>query len=409
MKTDREGPRLLVFSSLFPSEAQPTAGLFVRERMFRIARILPIVVVAPQAWFPGQSLIRLVRPNFRPMAPVFEVMDGIEVHRPRFFSFPAVLKRADGMLMAICCFSTVRRVAKKHGANLLDAHFGYPDGRAATVFGRWLGLPVMLTLRGKEERQMRTAVRSPLIAAIREADHIVTVSQALREVAISAGADPANTEVIGNGIDLGKFVQLNQAEARAQLGIPTDARVLVSVGALVERKGFHRVIELLPSLVRSHPTLVYLIVGGAGPEGDISARLVELARRAGVSRHVRFLGPMSPADLKVPLSAADVFVLASSYEGWANVILEAMACGLPVIATDVGGNAEVISDQSLGEVVPFGDAARLEKAISSALVRPWDQTQIRRHAEANSWNTRIPLLRAAFERLLHGPKKARLT
>lgn len=377
--------------------------------MFRVARYLPIVVVAPQAWFPGQSLVRLFRPHFRPTARSHEVMDGIEVHRPRFLSFPAVLKQADGVLMAICTYGTVRRIAKRHGVNILDAHFGYPDGRAATLLGRWLSLPVVLTLRGKEERQMRTVVRSPLVAAIREADQIVTVSQALRDVAISAGAHPANAEVIGNGIDLDKFIRIDQAEARTRLGLPSDARVLISVGALVERKGFHRVIELLPSLLRVHPTLVYLIVGGAGPEGDMTARLVELAREAGVSERIRFLGPLSPAELKVPLSAADVFVLASSYEGWANVILEAMACGLPVIATDVGGNAEVISDRSLGEVVPFGDTERLGRAISSALTLSWDRERIRQHAVVNSWDTRIPRLRAVFERLLHGSKAARLT
>jgi glycosyltransferase involved in cell wall biosynthesis len=374
--------------------------------MFRVARGIPVVVVAPQAWFPGQALIRLFRPHFRPMARVCEVIDGIEVHRPRFLSFPGVFKRADGMLMAICSYLTVRRLSKRHCANLLDAHFGYPDGRAATMLGRWLSLPVMLTLRGKEERQMRTAVRSPLVAAIRDADRIITVSQALRDVAILAGADPAKVEVIGNGIDLGKFVRMDQTEARIRLGVPSDAQVLVSVGALVERKGFHRVIELLPSLVKAHPTLVYLIVGGAGPEGDMSARLVELAREAGVAERVRFLGAMSPSELKVPLSAADVFVLASSYEGWANVILEAMACGLPVVATDVGGNAEVVSDQSLGEVVPFGDAERLGQAISSALLRFWDRSEIRRHAEANSWDARMPVLRTAFERLLQEARLA---
>ena len=103
-------PRLLVLSSLFPSRVQPSAGLFIRERMFRVGRVRPIVVVAPQPWFPGQSLIRRFRPHFRPMAPVRESMDGIEVHRPRFFSVPGLFKRFDGVLMALGSAWTVRRL-----------------------------------------------------------------------------------------------------------------------------------------------------------------------------------------------------------------------------------------------------------------------------------------------------------
>ena len=86
------GPRLLVLSSLFPSAVQPAAGVFIRERMFRVAKSLPVVVVAPQPWFPFQGLIRRFRPHFRPMAARFEMMDGVQVHRPRFLCFPAILK-----------------------------------------------------------------------------------------------------------------------------------------------------------------------------------------------------------------------------------------------------------------------------------------------------------------------------
>src|SRR5512139_18096 len=118
------GPRLLVLSSLFPSAAQPTAGVFIRERMFRVGQCLPIVVVAPQPWFPFQGLIRRFRPHFRPPAARFEVMQGVEVHRPRFLCFPAVLKRTDGVLMALSVYWTVRRLVKRHALNILDVHFG---------------------------------------------------------------------------------------------------------------------------------------------------------------------------------------------------------------------------------------------------------------------------------------------
>ena len=393
-------PRLIVFSSLFPSAVRPVAGLFIRERMFRVGKHVPIVVVAPQPWFPGQWLIRWFRPHFRPMAAAHELMDGIAVHRPRFFCIPGALKWTDGFFMALSSFSAVRRIARDHRANIIDAHFGYPDGYAAVLLGRWLKLPVMLTLRGKEERQARTDVASALKRAVRQADQVITVSAPLRAVAIELGADPAHVQVIGNGVDLAIFTPTPRLDARRQLGLPPDAEVLVSVGMLCERKGFHRVIECLPGLLAHHPTLQLMIVGGAGPEGDTGPELKRLIQTLGLDTRVHLLGSLAPTQVNVVLSAADVFVLATSYEGWANVFLEAMACGLPVVTTDVGGNSQVVNDRTLGRLVPFGDMRRLQEAIEEALQTPWDRGSIRAHAEANSWDRRVQPLIDAYQRLL---------
>jgi teichuronic acid biosynthesis glycosyltransferase TuaC len=400
-------PRLLVFSHLFPSLAQPNAGLFIRERMFRVAQHLTIVVVAPQPWFPLQSLVRFFRPHFRPPAARFEVMQGIEVHRPRFLCVPGVLKWSDGFFMAAGSFFTVRRLVKRDRLNAIDAHFGYPDGYAATLLGRWLKLPVMITLRGKEERQLRTDVAKPLRQAILGANRIVCVSWALKDIAVRVGANPDCTSVIGNGIDLSKFRPRPRDEARRALNLPVDAKVLVSVGTLVERKGFHRVIPCLPTLIKNFPDLHYIVVGGAGPEGDNSAALKTLVEAAGLQRNVHFLGPYLPESLPLPLSAADVFVLATSYEGWANVFLEAMACGLPVVTTSVGGNAEVIRSAELGTLVELGNQAALTNALTVALEKSWNRKAIMDYAESNAWERRIPPLLEEFEKLLENAALAR--
>jgi glycosyltransferase involved in cell wall biosynthesis len=395
-------PRLLVYSHLFPSDVQPNAGLFIRERMFRVAKHIPIVVVAPQPWFPFQHLIRRFRPHFRPMAVRYEVQQGIGIHRPRFVCFPGVLKWTDGLFLALSSYLTVRRLLREHQLNILDAHFGYPDGYAAKLLARWLGLPLMLTLRGKEERQMRTDVRVPLVKAICGADRVICVSEALRQVAIHAGANPDRTIVIGNGVDLQKFHRVPQADARRELGLPADAQVLVSVGALVERKGYHRVIECLPAVLRRFPNLHYLIVGGAGPEGDFSTRLREQVAAAGLKHRVHFLGALHPTRLKVPLSASDIFVLATSYEGWANVFLEAMACGLPIISTKVGGNAQVVNATHLGCLVALGDREALTAAITEALEREWDRERIVAYAQVNTWDSRVGMLLDEFSKLIPG-------
>ena len=209
---------------------------------------------------------------------------------------------------------------------------------------------------------------------------------------VPLGVDADKIAVVGNGVDTAKFKRLDRRAARDKLGLAGDGPVLISVGALVERKGFHRVLECLPQLRKRFPNLRYLIVGGPGPEGDYGAELRRAVDELGLKDCVTFLGAIAQDALNVPLSAADVFVLATSNEGWANVFLEAMACGLPVVIADVGGNAEVVADPRQGIVVPFGDSARLIEAIGEALERDWDRAAIVAHAEANSWDRRVRML-----------------
>ena len=394
-------PRILVYSSLFPSAAAPTAGTFIRERMFRVAKRLPLVVVAPQPWSPFDWMVRLVRRSFRPQAPVFERMEGVDVHRPRWLSIPGVLKRLDGWLMARCTERCVRRVHAEFGADLIDAHFLYPDGYAATEIGARLGLPVTITLRGsKDEWLIGTDRERYLKLAMQRSVRLFSVSEALKnDVAVKLGIAGEKVRVVGNGVDLSRFCPVDRAEARARLGIPEDAKVLIGVGGLIERKGFHRGIPLLKDLRRRHEGLRYLIVGGGTTQADMRGRLEALARSEGVEDIVTFCGPQLPDDLKWYYGAADVFVLATAHEGWANVFLEAMACGLPVITTDVGGNRQVVADESVGSISPYWDPAAFAAAIGRSLDTKWDRERIVACARDNAWDSRIDALVEEFKAL----------
>ena len=391
-------PRLLVFSSLFPYAAQPGSGLFVRERMFRVGRILPLWVVSPRPASPLDSLVRCRHPHYRPPAPDTEIQAGFTVRFPRFPSLPILGRGADGIMMALGALPLLYR--RRETFDVIDAHFGYPDGYAATRLGRWLGKPVTVTLRGTEVPHSRDPTkRQRLIQTCADAAHLFAVSGSLARLAAELGAAAEKIQVVGNGVDPERFRPLERTAIRVRLGLPVDAQVLISVGGLVERKGFHRVIEVLPKLIRDHPRLHYLIVGGAGAEGDFAATLHERVAARDLGARVHFLGHLPPERLAEPLSAADVFVLASSNEGWANCFLEAMACGLPVVTTDVGGNREVVSDAALGTIVPFGDPRALAAALAAALQRRWDSSTIRAHAQANTWDQRVATLVQAFRRI----------
>lgn len=395
-----ESPHIVVLTTLFPNAAQPGAGVFIRERMFRVARVLPLMVVAPVPWFPFQRLIRLFRPHFRPAPPYREIQDGIEVLHPRFFSIPGTFKSLDGFFLALSTFALMRGLQRKQRCDIIDSHFAYPDGYAASLLGRWLGLPFTVTLRGTEARLAKQpAFRKRMAMALHSAARVFSVSDSLRQLALSLGIPEAKTQVVGNGVDTMKFHAIDKAAARIKLGLPADAPVLISIGGLVERKGFHRVIDCLPALLENFPTLHYLIVGGPSPEGDMGAQLRAQVAKLSLDKHVTFTGPMESDVLKNLLSAADVFVLATRNEGWANVFLEAMACGLPVITTDVGGNAEVVCKPELGAISPFGDQAALQQALSAALERKWDHSKIIAYAEENAWDSRIAQLVEAFREI----------
>jgi len=403
-------PRLIVYSSLFPSAAAPTAGTFIRERMFRVARRIPIVVVAPQAWSPIDVLIRRFRPTFRPMAAAYEKIDAIEVYRPRWLSLPAFGKRFDGWLMAACTEACVRRIQRDFRATAIDAHFLYPDGWAATRIAQRLGLPSTVTIRGsKDEWLIGTSREAGLREAMRRATKLFAVSQALaHNVAYSLGISPEKVEVIGNGVDAERFAPVDRAEARRRLDLSHDAPVLIGVGNLIPSKGFQRVIPLLPRLRQRHPGLVYLIVGGGATQGDLRASLEAQARECGVEDAVRFCGRLPQDELRWYYGAADVFVLATEFEGWANVFLEAMACGLPVVSTRVGGNSEVVVEPNTGELVDWWNADAFASAIERALVRKWDRCAIIAYARSNAWDERVERLVAEFTRLTGSPEPSSL-
>lgn len=400
-------PHIVVLSSLFPSRVQPGAGLFVRERMFRVGKYLPISVVAPTPWFPLQSLLRRIKPHFRPGAPAYEMQSGVDVWYPRFFSIPSLLKKFDGLTMALGALSLMRRLKHEGRLDIIDAHFAYPDGYAASLLSRWLKVPFTITLRGTETRHIHDdRLGKKLLQAIKQAAQVFSVSESLRRLVISHGAAAERIEVVGNGIDTVRFRALDRTACRRTMGLALNARVLVSVGGLVPRKGFHRVIEILPQLRQHFSDLVFLIVGGGSTEGNIRVELENQVKQLGLDDCVRFLGPIASDELPAVLSAADVFVLATSNEGWANVFLEAMACGLPVVTTNVGGNQEVVCEDSLGMVVPLGDKEALVRAIKDSFQRSWDAKHIRRYAEQNSWDERVQRLCGHFLRISQGPRGA---
>lgn len=371
--------KLLTFSTLFPNTEQPNHGIFVETRLRYLVASGKVEskVVAPVPWFPSAnsrfgSYARFAR------VPAQEDRNGFDVLHPRFVSIPKIGMEMAPWLMTEGVKSAIGRLIDEgFDFDAIDSHYFYPDGVAAVALGRYFNKPVVITARGSDISlipQHRIA-RKLIQHAAAGADAIITVCTALKTELVQLGVDARKVTVLRNGVDLQRFQPGNRAALRAALGV--DGFVLLSVGNLQPVKGHDLAISALPLIPDAT-----LMLAGAGPE---LARLQALARQLGVADRVRFLGSVPQVDLAQYYGAADSLVLASSREGWANVLLESMACGTPVVASNVWGTPEVVAAPAAGVLMRDRTARGVADAVSALRASYPDHAATRRYAESFSW------------------------
>ena len=378
--------RVLVLSSTFPSSSQPTRGVFVRERIRRLSKRCEVVVVAPVPWFPLNRWIRRERATVSAV----EHQEGLTVYHPRFFSVPRYAKFLDGAFYYLSLLAFTRRLRRTFPFEVIDAHFAFPDGLAATLLAKTFSCPVVVTLRGTIVRLSGYRLHRPQLRwVLRRADRVTAVSESLAGVAVGLGLPRERVRVIPNGVDTRTFMPMDRVQARRLAGLPEDRRILLTVAGIYEGKGQHSVVEILPALREKYPDLLYVMVGNSRPGEQYRRRLTEAIWRLGLKDHVLVAGPRPHADLARWFSAADVSVLATQSEGWPNVLLESLACGTPAVATRVGGTSEIVRDGQDGILVPFGDAPALGRALDRALDTPWDRAALVKRARAFDWTDSV--------------------
>jgi teichuronic acid biosynthesis glycosyltransferase TuaC len=374
---------VLTFTTLYPNAEQPTHGIFVENRMRQLVKRHPqvkVTVVAPVPWFPFKSR-RFGRYGAQARVPREEQRHGIRVLHPRYLLIPKVGMSLAPLLMFLSLFLFVRRLVRNAAApyQVLDAHYFYPDGVAAVMLGKLLRLPVVVTARGTDINLIPRwrLPRWQLRWAIRRADAVIAVCQALKEAIQGLAEDVCEVEVLRNGVDLQMFSPpTDRARLRAELGF--DRVTLVCAGHLIERKGPHLVVEALHRL----DDVELVFVG----EGELRDALTTQVRSLELESRVRFLGALDQGELKKYYQAADFLVLASSREGWANVLLEAMACGTPVIGTRVWGTPEAVDEGVSGLLVDSRTPQAIAEAIDAARRKHFDRHAVRRWAERFSWD-----------------------
>jgi teichuronic acid biosynthesis glycosyltransferase TuaC len=369
---------VLTYTSLFPNSVQPRHGIFIAQRLRHLCADFDLVsrVVAPVPWFPWRG-DRFGLYGKYAAVPHHEVLDAMPVWHPRYPVLPKVTWPVSPWFLYRATRGLVAELARSQTIDVIDAHFFYPDGVAAVMIGRELGIPVVVSARGSDISLMPEFMlpRRWITWAARHADGLITVAAALRDRLVTLGIDADRISVLRNGVDLERFHPSTSTDLRERLGL--GSRALLSVGNLIELKGHHLVIEALREL----PETTLMIIG----EGPERGALERLAHRLGVADRVRFLGLIAQADLPGYYAAADALVLASSREGWANVLLEAMACGTPVVATRVWGTPEVVAAPAAGILIDERSARGVADGVRRLLSDPPDPRATRAYAEGFSW------------------------
>lgn len=381
---------LVTYTSLYPNSEMPQHGLFVEQRLKRIVATgrVNATVVAPVPWFPFRSA-RFGQYGRLARVPNRERRGEIQIEHPRYPTIPKYGMEMQPGLLAMATRGSVAE-AKRNGAKVLDAHYFYPDGVAAVSIGRSLDLPVMITARGSDVNVIAEfpGPRAKILSAARQCAAVITVSQALKSRLIALGAPADRITVLRNGVDLEFFSPGSYEEEREAFGL--TGHVILSVGRLVPGKGNSLIIDALARMPDSR-----LLIAGDGPDRELLKRQASVK---GVTDRVRFLGSVPPAQLRRYYRAADVLVLASANEGMPNVVLEAMACGTPVIATNVGGIPEVV-DASVGRLIEQRTSGEIERAILALRSAQIDRAAVRAWAERFDWRETVDRSVALFERV----------
>ncbi len=374
--------KVLLFSSLYPSAVRPIHGIFVETRLRELLKTgqVEAKVVAPVPWFPSTAKRFGEYAQFA-ATPRQEHRNGLEVHHPRYLLLPKVGMNLAPYTMALGALATVKRLQREgFDFDLIDAHYYYPDGVAAGLLAKWLGKPFFVTARGTDLNLIPEYPfpRKLILQTAAKASGSIGVCKALMDTLQELGAEPGKLHTLRNGVDLERFVPEPRDVARARLGLNIAGPYLLSVGHLIERKGHHIAIEALVQLPG-----VTLLIAGSGPE---DGALKALANRLGVADRVHWAGVVPQTELKWWYSAADALTLCSSREGWANVLLEAMACGTPVIATNIWGTPEVVSTPNAGVLMTSRDSGSLAAAWNQLKKSTPERNSTRAHAAQFSWN-----------------------
>lgn len=391
--------KILTISTLFPYENNPKHGIFVETRLRHLRKHFPDVeakVIAPIPYFPVKHPVFGSYSQFA-KAPHHEIRHGVEVFHPRYVVLPKIGMSITPKTLEKAIYRQVKKLLDSgYDFDLIDGHYFYPDGVAIANVAKRLNKPFTVTARGTDINLIPeySLPKKQIQRVLKESNHNLAVCEALRQEMIGLGANEDKVTTLRNGVDLNLFPFADgdqQIKIKQELGLDEVIPTIISVGHLIERKGHHFVVEAV-----AQTEGINLLIAGDGPERK---NLESLVRQLGISGRVAFLGSLSQELLAKYYGASDALVLASSREGWANVLLESMACGTPVVATNIWGTPEVVQRPEAGLLVDR-NVSDIADGIRQLLSNKPLRHETRAYAEKFDWFTTSEGQFHIFERII---------
>ena len=391
--------RVLSIATLYPNAHTPRFGTFVARQFEALAARgdWDVTVVNPI----GVPPVVFGRYKSLADAAVSGEEGGVQVLRPRFTLIPGVGGPFNPAMIARAVLPLVRKLHAIAPFDLVDAQFFYPDGPAAAQIATVLSLPLSIKARGADISHWgyKSYANQKMRAAAAQADGLLAVCDMLARDMAAIGLPYDKVTVHYTGLDRALFRPLDRATSRRRLAeefginVPPAERLVAAVGALIPRKGQHFVIRALAQVPDTQLVLV-----GTGPDQSAVKQLVS---ELGLSARVHFLGSLNHDDLPTILSAADAMALPSASEGLANAWVEALACGTPLVITDVGGARELLTggNPEAGRLVAR-DSGAIAAGLREVFAAGVTPEVVARSADRFSWQANAAALAEYYESLL---------
>lgn len=348
--------KVLIISNLFPSANDPQRGVFNKQQFVELSKFCEVRVVAPLPWVPS-----FLKHTFTEV-PEEETIEGLRVYHPRHFVIPKIGRFLNGFLFYGGILSTVKEIRKQFPFDIVLASWAYPDSFAAALVAQKLKKPLVVKVHGTDINTAHQYFLRPAMIryALTKAEKIIAVTQDLKEKIVRLGVPQEKVAVIPNGVNTELFKKMDARECRNRIPLSANAKQVLFIGNLVPIKG----VEYLIKAFKDVPQEVCLNIIG---EGELRESLENLARECRVSSRVFFRGKRPHQEIPLWMNACDALCLPSLNEGCPNVILEALACGMPIVASGVGGIPEMIPEGKNGILVEPANPQALSQAIGKVV------------------------------------------
>lgn len=383
--------RVLVLTNLFPSPLEPHRSTFNEQQVLAMSRIVDVAeVVVPVDW---RRMLAYRRSGRSAALAGTQRWRGLPVSYPTILYVPLVARWLNGPLMFLSLVAHWPRL-RRLGIDAIYATWAFPDGFAAVLLGALARVPVCVKVHGSDVEALASGRlrRAFTLWGLKRAAHVVSVARYLKEALVRHGIGEDHVSVVYNGIDRERFRPRDRLECRRELGLDERRALVLYVGNLKADKGVLDLAAAAATFCRSGE--IDLAYAGDGPARP---QLEAAIRAAGLGERARVLGKVAHGDVPKWIAASNLLCLPSHHEGVPNVILEATACGVPCVATAVGGIPEIVGEEN-GLLVPAHDVDALAGAVTRALARAWDPTRVASALRADVW----PANAARVAELLQG-------